>query len=172
MSELNRLSVEEFKSAKKFPIVVALDNVRSALNVGSVFRTADALKVEEVLLLGKTPSPSENPEMRKTALGGDESVNWKNADSALERLHTLKKQGYTVYAIEQTTNSIALNTWKPTTDAKVLFIFGNEVSGVSDELLAICDHSLEIPQFGTKHSFNISVSAGIVLWHRVNMMLG
>jgi tRNA G18 (ribose-2'-O)-methylase SpoU len=171
MSELNRLSVEEFKLIEKFPIVVALDNVRSALNVGAVFRTADALKVQEVLLLGKTPSPEENPEMRKTALGGDESMVWTQGDLAYERLLALKSEGYSVYGVEQTTGSVALQQWNPKPAEKTLLIFGNEVSGVSDALLALCDGCIEIPQFGTKHSFNISVSVGIVLWHRVSTML-
>ncbi len=167
MSELNRVSLDEFRQLEKFPVVLALDNVRSALNVGAVFRTADAFKVQEVLLLGKTPSPEKNPEMRKTALGGDESVLWKQGHESLARLHALKEKGYSIYGVEQTTQSISLESWTPVKGEKTVLVFGNEVTGISDALLALCTRCIEIPQFGTKHSINVSISVGIVLWHRV-----
>lgn len=167
MSELNRKSIEEYKSIEKFPVIVALDNVRSALNVGSVLRTSDALLIEEVLLLGKTPSPLTHQEIKKTALGGEESVKWNVVENELEKLKGLKKQGYKLYGVEQTTDSIMLQKLNFEITEKAVFIFGNEVTGVQDDILALCDKHIEIPQFGTKHSFNISVSVGIVLWHSI-----
>lgn len=162
MSELNRLSVEEFKSEKKFPFEIALDEVRSLLNVGSIFRTADAFRCQKIYLGGLSPEPSK--EMRKTALGATDSVEWEALPKGLSTLAKLKDEGYQIWAIEQCEGSVELQTWKPNLNLKQLFIFGNEVSGVSDEVLAFCDGAIEIPQFGTKHSLNIAVSAGIVLW--------
>ena len=169
MHELNRLSVEEFRQSEKHPIVVVLDNVRSVLNVGSVFRTCDAFKVEHLWLCGVTPTP-ELREMRKTALGGTESVNWTYTKDTMEVILRLKKEGYSIAGVEQTTGSISLE--KTTFDKKpTALVFGNEVKGVQSEILPYCDQLIEIPQFGTKHSLNISVSAGIVLWKAVEPYL-
>ncbi|MEQ9262368.1 MAG: RNA methyltransferase [Owenweeksia sp.] len=162
MHELNRLSVEEFKQSSKHPIVVVLDNVRSVLNVGSVFRTCDAFKIEHLWLCGVSPTP-ELKEMRKTALGGTESVSWTYTEHTLEVLTHLKEEGYLIIGVEQTTGSISLEEMRPTVKP-VVFVFGNEVKGIQSKLLPLCDHIVEIPQFGTKHSINVSVSAGIILW--------
>ena len=163
MSELNRLTTEAFKKEEKFPFIIALDEVRSLLNVGSVFRSADAFKCEKILLGGLSPEPSK--EMNKTALGATDSVDWKHLPEGLTpSLRDLKTKGYQIWAIEQTDQAIDLRNWKPEQLDKIVFVFGNEVSGVSEEVLALCDGALEIPQFGTKHSLNISVSAGIVMW--------
>lgn len=162
MSELNRLSVENFKKTDKLPVAVVLDEVRSTLNVGSVFRTADAFLIDQVLLCGITPQP--NREMNKTALGATESVDWqyfKNTTSAVEQL---KKEGFQVWAVEQTNQSVKLQDFDFEGDTKIALVFGHEVKGVSNEVLQLCDGALEIPQLGTKHSLNISVSAGITLW--------
>jgi 23S rRNA (guanosine2251-2'-O)-methyltransferase len=162
MSELNRMTAEEFKESEKHPFSIALDDIRSILNVGSVFRSADAFRCEKIYLGGLSPEPVK--EMRKTALGATDSVSWEAMPNGLGPLAALKAAGYEIWAVEQTTDSIMLNDWEPQLDKKQLFVFGNEVSGVSDEVLAFCDGAIEIPQFGTKHSLNISVSAGIVLW--------
>lgn len=163
MSELNRLTTEAFKKEEKFPFIIALDEVRSLLNVGSVFRSADAFKCEKILLGGLSPEPSK--EMNKTALGATNSVDWKHLPEGLiPSLRDLKTKGYQIWAIEQTDQAIDLRNWKPEQLDKIVFVFGNEVSGVSEEVLALSDGALEIPQFGTKHSLNISVSAGIVMW--------
>jgi 23S rRNA (guanosine2251-2'-O)-methyltransferase len=162
MSELNRMTAEEFKESEKHPFRIALDDIRSILNVGSVFRSADAFRCEKIYLGGLSPEPVK--EMRKTALGATDSVSWEAMPNGLSPLAALKAAGYEIWAVEQTTDSIMLNDWEPQLDKKQLFVFGNEVSGVSDEVLAFCDGAIEIPQFGTKHSLNISVSAGIVLW--------
>lgn len=169
MSELNRLSTEEFQKADKHPIVVVLDNVRSTLNVGSVFRTADAFLVEEIHLIGLCPTP--NREMNKTALGATEAVQWKHYDKCDESLKNLKERGFTIFAVEQTDTSIKLQDLKDHLPEKSAFVFGHEVEGVSSEALALSDHALEIPQFGTKHSLNISVSAGIVLWEAARQVI-
>lgn len=169
MHELNRISVEEFKQSSKHPIVVVLDNVRSVLNVGSVFRTCDAFKIEHLWLCGVSPTP-ENKEMRKTALGGTESVDWSHSENTLTVVSELRQKGYTVIGIEQTTNAISLE--KSVAPAgPVAYIFGNEVKGIQNELLPLCDEIIEIPQFGTKHSLNVSVSAGIVLWKAIEPYL-
>lgn len=169
MSELNRLSVDEFKQEPKFPFRIALDEVRSTLNVGSVFRTADAFKCEKIYLGGLSPQPSK--EMRKTALGATDSVNWESQPEGLASLETLKSEGFQIWSIEQCEGSVSLENWAPDLNKKQVFIFGNEVSGVSDEMLSISDGAIEIPQFGTKHSLNISVSAGIVLWDYVRRLM-
>ena len=163
MSELNRLSTEAFKKEEKFPFIIAVDEVRSLLNVGSVFRSADAFRCEKIILGGLSPQPSK--EMNKTALGATDSVDWQHlAEGLVSTLSALKAEGYQIWAIEQTDHADDLRKWQPNLNAKQVFVFGNEVSGVSDEVLAICDGAIEIPQFGTKHSLNISVSAGILMW--------
>lgn len=169
MSELNRLSVKDFREVEKHPYVVVLDNVRSLLNVGSVFRTADSFKAEKIILLGLSPEP--NAEMRKTALGATEALNWEKAEEGTKALLKLKADGYELIAVEQTTGAVSLENWELPAHKKCVFIFGNEVTGVSDELLALCDSAIEIPQFGTKHSLNISVSAGVIMWEYVKQFI-
>ena len=162
LEELNRVSIADFKQQKKDPVIVLLDNVRSLHNVGSVFRTCDAMAVEKLYLCGITAKPPHR-EIQKTAIGATESVNWEYMDDAISIIHRYKKEGYTIISVEQTSNSIALGNynWK---NEKVLLVFGNEVDGVQQKIIDLSDFSLEIPQWGTKHSFNITVSAGIVLW--------
>ena len=162
LEELNRVSIADFKQQKKDPVIVLLDNVRSLHNVGSVFRTCDAMAVEKLYLCGITAKPPHR-EIQKTAIGATESVNWEYMDDAISIIHRYKKEGYTIISVEQTSNSIALGNynWK---NEKVLLVFGNEVDGVQQKIIDLSDFSIEIPQWGTKHSFNITVSAGIVLW--------
>lgn len=167
--ELNRLSLDEFKSAKKQPLVVVLDNVRSLNNVGSAFRTSDAFLIEELILCGVTGTPP-NKEIEKTALGATASVKWSHFKTTLEAIHDLKQKEYSVYAIEQARNSIPLNTFEYGGE-KTALIFGNEVYGVEQTVIDICDGVIEIPQAGTKHSLNISVSVGIVLWELLRTKL-
>lgn len=160
--ELNRLDVDEFRKSKKFPVCVLLDNIRSMHNVGSIFRTADALNVEKLLLCGITGTPPHR-EIHKTALGAEESMAWEYYSEALDALLEYKRQGYCVLALEQTETSVDIMHYVPQ-EKPMLLILGNEVEGVSDELLTHCDEVLEIPQFGTKHSFNVSVTGAIALW--------
>ncbi len=162
-SELNRISAEEYKTASKTPIVVVLDNIRSCNNIGSVFRTSDALLIEKIYLCGITATPP-NKDIHKTALDAEKSVDWEYLENTEDAVTKLQNEGYKVYAIEQVENSILLPDFKPAENERVAIIFGNEVKGVKQTVVNICDGSIEIPQFGTKHSFNISVSAGIVLW--------
>ena len=166
MDELNRMSVEEFKHAEKIPVIVVLDNIRSAYNVGSVFRSADAFLIEAVYLCGYTAKPPHK-EISKTALGATESVSWKGFDKVGDAVTELKSQGYKVYAIEQVENSTSLENLNSLNNSKLALIFGNEVCGVQQEIIPECDGCVEIPQFGMKHSLNISVAAGIVLWEIV-----
>jgi 23S rRNA (guanosine2251-2'-O)-methyltransferase len=163
MDELNRLSVEAFQSAKKKPVVVVLDNIRSCHNIGSVFRTCDALLIEKVFLCGITATPP-NKEIHKAALDAEKSVAWEYVTNTEDAVIQLSKQGYKVFAIEQVRNSIMLPDFSPSGNAKLALVFGNEVKGVQQHVIDLCDGAIEIPQFGTKHSFNVSVSAGIVLW--------
>jgi len=166
MDQLNRVSIEAFKKQKKIPLIIVLDNVRSLNNIGSVFRTADAFAVTAIYLCGITGTPPHK-EIHKTALGATESVNWKYFENTLEGIDILKKDGFLVYAIEQAEGSIMLNEYKPDSNVPTAFVFGNEVDGVDDCVLDKVDGVIEIPQFGTKHSLNISVSAGIIVWHYV-----
>lgn len=163
LDDLNRVSIDEFKEQEKLPVVVVLDNVRSMHNIGSVFRTGDGFAVAGVYLCGITAQPPHR-EIEKTALGATQSVDWKHFETTLDAVASLRADGYTIIAIEQAAGSTMLNTFKPATDAKYALIFGNEVNGVSDEVMVQIDQCIEIPQFGTKHSFNIVISAGIVLW--------
>lgn len=163
LDELNRASVSEFKAQEKLPVVVILDNVRSMHNVGSIFRTCDGFAVEKICLCGITGQPPHR-EIEKTALGATQSVNWSHYPTPLQAIEELRKEGYAIVAIEQAENSIMLNEFKAEESKKYALIFGNEVNGVSDEAMKVIDACIEIPQFGTKHSFNIVVSAGIVLW--------
>ncbi|MBP7931428.1 MAG: RNA methyltransferase [Chitinophagaceae bacterium] len=171
MEELDRLTKEEFQTSEKSPIVVVLENVRSMHNVGSVFRTSDAFLVDKIYLCGFTPTPPHR-EIQKTALGATESVAWEAINETPVLIKKLKQEGYLVYAVEQTHNSVALNQFTPSKDSKIALVFGNEAEGVSEEAILACDGAIEIPQFGSKHSFNISVSAGIVLWDIFNKMKG
>jgi 23S rRNA (guanosine2251-2'-O)-methyltransferase len=166
MDELNRKSVDEVKESDKNPVIAVLENVRSAYNVGSVFRTADAFLIESVIITGYTATPPHK-EIKKTALGAEESVDWKYFKTTKEAIEDLKKNEYKVYAVEQVTNSISLENIAELSADRIAFIFGNEVTGVDQEIIALCDGCVEIPQFGMKHSLNISVAAGIVLWEVV-----
>jgi 23S rRNA (guanosine2251-2'-O)-methyltransferase len=170
LDELNRASVAEFKAQDKLPVVVVLDNVRSMHNIGSIFRTSDGFAVEQICLCGITAQPPHR-EIEKTALGATQSVNWVYYDDPVQAIDYLRSEGYRIIAIEQAENSIMLNTFNPLPTEKYALIFGNEVNGVSDEVMQKIDTCIEIPQFGTKHSFNIVVSAGIVLWDFFSKMV-
>ena len=165
MDELNRKSVEEFKQSEKIPVIAVLENVRSAYNVGSVFRTADAFLLQAIYICGYTAYPPHK-EIKKTALGADETVQWKHFKNIADAIAELKKDGFTIYAIEQAQNSIQLQKFNQP-DQKLAIIFGNEVTGVEQTTIEQCDGCIEIPQLGMKHSLNISVAAGIVLWEIV-----
>jgi 23S rRNA (guanosine2251-2'-O)-methyltransferase len=162
-TELNRLSIDAFKKADKLQIIIVLDNIRSQHNIGSVFRTSDAFRMEGIHLCGITATPP-NREIHKTALGATDTVAWHYYETTLQSIDFLKDNGYLVYAVEQADNSVNLNEFKINTEKKIALIFGNEVDGVSNEIMQKVDGCIEIPQFGTKHSLNISVSAGIVIW--------
>ena len=166
MDELGRKTINEFKQADKNPLVVVLDNIRSMHNVGSVFRTADAFLVEAICLCGYTAQPPHR-DIQKTALGATETVDWLYFSTTTEAITELKNRGYTIYGIEQTEGSISLEKYEASSGKKVAVVFGNEVEGVADEVLKMCDGTIEIPQLGTKHSLNISVAAGIVIWKMV-----
>ena len=168
-SELGRKSVNEYKKADKSPIIVVLDNVRSMNNIGSVFRTADAFLVKAVYLCGITAKPPHK-DIQKTALGATESVPWKYYDSTIEAIKELKNDGYRIISIEQAEEAIPLGNFVAKEGGKYAVIFGHEVRGVAQEVVDLSDYCIEIPQFGTKHSFNISVSAGIVLWELFNRL--
>ena len=163
ITELNRLTQEDFKEAEKIPLVIVLDNVRSLHNVGSVFRTADAFLIEKVYLCGITACPP-HAEIHKTALGAENTVEWCYYDNTCDALKALKSEGYCNLAIEQVENSTLLNNFIPEKKQKYAIILGNEVKGVLQEVIDMCDGCIEIPQFGTKHSLNVSVTAGIVIW--------
>lgn len=162
-NELGRLNAEQYKLAQKNPVVVVLDNIRSCNNIGSVFRTSDALLIEKIYLCGITATPP-NTEIHKTALDSEKTVAWEYFAETTDAVEKLKAENYMVFAIEQVENSIMLPDFDPKKYEKIALIFGNEVKGVQQKVVNICDGSIEIPQFGTKHSFNISVSAGIVMW--------
>lgn len=162
-SELERKSVEDFKEAKKTPLILVLDDIRSLHNIGSVFRTADAFLIEKIYLCGITATPP-NKEIHKTALGATDTVVWEHKKDVLEVITSLKEQDVAVWAIEQVENAVFLQDFEPQENKKYALIFGNEVKGVSQEAIKLCDGTIEIPQLGTKHSLNISVSAGIVVW--------
>jgi tRNA G18 (ribose-2'-O)-methylase SpoU len=163
MSDLNRISPEEFKSSDKLPVILVLDDVRSAYNVGSIFRTADAFRVEGIYICGISARPPHK-DISKTALGATESVGWSYFEIATDGVNSLKEDGYRVFAVEQAEGSIPLGKYQPEKDQKIALVFGHEVFGVKQELIDMADGCIEIPQFGTKHSFNVAISAGIVLW--------
>ena len=162
-NELNRINIEEFKSINKSPIVIVLDNVRSAHNVGSVFRTSDAFLIEKIMLCGICPVPPKN-EIRKTALGATESVDWEYFNNSTDCIKGLTEKGYKIISIEQADKATDLNYYSIEKSQKIALVFGNEVNGVSQEIIQQSNDVIEIPQHGTKHSFNVSVSVGIVLW--------
>lgn len=166
MDELDRKSVDEFKRSEKTPVMVVMDNIRSMHNVGSVFRTADAFLLEGIYLCGYTPQPPHR-DINKTALGATDTVTWKHFATTVEAVQQLKESGYRIYAIEQVEKSISLESFSIGEIEKVAVVFGNEVTGVEQEVIALCDGCIEIPQLGMKHSLNISVAAGIVLWEIV-----
>ena len=166
MDELNRKTVEEFKRSEKTPVIAVIENVRSAYNVGSLFRTADAFLLEAIYITGYTAKPPHK-EIKKTALGAEDSVDWQYFPTAAEAIIQLKKNGYKVYAVEQVVNSHALQRMEFKKDDKIAVIFGNEVTGVEEETILQCDACIEIPQLGMKHSLNIATAAGVVLWEIV-----
>ncbi|MGB3235079.1 MAG: RNA methyltransferase [Ferruginibacter sp.] len=163
MDELNRKTVQEFKQANKNPVIAVLENIRSAYNVGSVFRTADAFLLQAVYIIGYTCRPPHK-EIKKTALGAEDTVTWHYFKTSAEAIEQLKIEGYKVYAVEQVVNSLKLNHIRFSENEKVAMVFGNEVSGVEQSTISICDGCLEIPQMGMKHSLNIATAAGVVLW--------
>jgi 23S rRNA (guanosine2251-2'-O)-methyltransferase len=163
MTDLNRVGIDEFKEQDKLPVVVILDNVRSMNNIGSAFRTGDGFAIQKMILCGITAQPPHR-EIEKTAIGATQSVDWEHYENTLDAVRALRNEGYVIIAIEQAVESVMLHQFKPEQDKKYALIFGNEVNGVSDHVMAEIDQCIEIPQFGTKHSFNIVISAGIVLW--------
>ncbi|GAB3166916.1 RNA methyltransferase [Telluribacter humicola] len=170
IEEMDRLSVDQFKTADKFPFVIVLDNIRSLNNVGSFFRTGDAFRAQKIYLCGFTQSPPHR-EITRSALGAELSVDWEKVENTLGAVQRLKAEGYRIVAVEQAEGSQLLQDFQAEKDVPYAFVFGNEVEGVADEVIALADTCLEIPQFGTKHSFNVSVSAGIVLWEFVKQQL-
>jgi tRNA G18 (ribose-2'-O)-methylase SpoU len=167
LAELNRTSTEAYKNETKIPLIVVLDNIRSLHNIGSVFRTADAFRIKEIWLCGFTAQPPHR-EIHKTALGATESVAWSYYETAIEAIKTMRQRTIKIVPVEQAENSTSLADFKVNSDTDIAVIFGNEVEGVSKEFMEVADEVIEIPQEGTKHSLNISVSAGIVLWHLFN----
>lgn len=167
MDELNRKTVDEFKQAKKHKIIVVLDNIRSAYNVGSIFRTSDAFLIEGIFVCGYTPPPTHK-QVDKTALGAAETVDWMQFDNVVDAINQLKQNGYKIYAIEQAEQSISLENFSIPSTEKIAIVLGNEVTGVQDLVMQQCDGCIEIPQHGMKHSLNVSVAAGVVLWQLVN----
>ena len=166
MQELNRKSVDEFRQSDKIPIIAVLENVRSAYNVGSVFRTADAFLIEAIYICGYTAFPPHK-EIKKTALGADETVNWKHFKNISEAIEEIRSLGYKVYAVEQAVDSYKLQAISYDADEKIAIVFGNEVTGVEQSTIDMCDGCIEIPQLGMKHSLNIATAAGVVLWELV-----
>ena len=167
MPELNRLSLTEYQEVEKLDVIIVLDNVRSLSNIGSFFRTADAFRIGEIFLCGITACPPHR-EIHKTALGAEDSVRWRYFDTTEDACKYLKENNYVINAVEQIENSVMLNDYVPV--ERSAYIFGNEVDGVDDEVLTYCDNAIEIPQEGTKHSLNVSVSAGIVMYHLFNSL--
>ena len=168
-SELERLAVKEFRRAKKTPLIVILDNIRSLNNIGSVFRTSDAFLIEKIYLCGITAKPPHK-DIHKTALGATDSVEWEHVEDTFKLVKKLQAEGILVASIEQAENSVQLQKFTPLKNKKLAIIFGNEVKGVQQKIVSISDYCIEIPQYGTKHSLNISVSCGVVLWDLFNKM--
>lgn len=169
ITELNRISTEEFKEAEKLPLIVVLDQVRSLYNVGSVFRSSDAFRVESIYLCGITAKPP-NAEIHKTALGAEDSVEWIYFKSTQDAVKQLKEQGVEVWSVEQVEGSVMLQDFRPKNNKRYAIILGNEVKGVQQDVVDMCDGCIEIPQFGTKHSLNVSVTAGILIWEFARLM--
>lgn len=169
LQELNRLSPQEYQQGAKLPVVIVLDNIRSLNNVGSAFRTSDALDVQKIYLCGITGTPPHR-DIHKTALGAQEVVEWEHVPHTLDAIQRLKAEGYTIASVEQAEGSTPLQELNVSAETKIALVMGNEVKGVNQEVLNVSDLCIEIPQFGTKHSFNISVSMGIVLWEVVRQM--
>ena len=167
--EMGRMSVEEFRESEKLPLTVVLDNVRSLNNIGSVFRTSDAFRVEHIALCGITATPPHR-EIHKTALGAEDTVEWSHHEDTAECVKELKRQGYRIYAVEIAHDSLRLGTDTVATDAPIAIVFGNEIEGVQEEVMELCDGFLEIPQSGTKHSLNVSCAAAIVIWEMYKML--
>ncbi|MDG1426950.1 MAG: RNA methyltransferase [Flavobacteriales bacterium] len=167
--DLERISIEEFKKSRKTPITIVLDNVRSSLNVGSVFRTSDAFLIEKIILCGITPTPP-NKDIRKSALGSTNSVDWDYENNTIDAVLKLKKNNYQIIGVEQVKESTMLNNFNISKNP-IAIIFGNEVDGVNNDVINLCNEIIEIPQFGTKHSLNISVSSGIVIWELWNKLV-
>ncbi len=167
--ELGRMSVDEFRDSSKQPIVVVLDNIRSMHNVGSIFRSADAFLMERIILTGITACPPHR-EIQKTALGATESVEWTYVEKSVDAIRELRAEGYTIVVIEQTDPVTELNSFIPEKNKKYALVFGNEVFGVTEEIVGEADVCIEIPQFGTKHSLNVAVSAGVVMWEFVSKL--
>ena len=163
VEEMGRMTAEEFRAAEKMPLVVVLDNVRSLYNVGSVFRTADAYRVERIVLCGITATPP-NAEIHKTALGAEFSVEWEHCADTAEAVEMLKGEGYHVYAVEQAEGSVMLGDFRTEEEERYAVVLGNEVKGVRQDVVDACEGCIELPQYGTKHSLNVSVTAGIVMW--------
>jgi 23S rRNA (guanosine2251-2'-O)-methyltransferase len=170
MSELNRKSVDEFKQSDKLPVIAVLENIRSAYNIGSVFRTADAFLLEAVYITGYSAVPPHK-EIKKTALGAEDTVSWRHFADAGLAIAALKEAGYKVYAVEQVEDSISLEKFESNPSDKIAVIFGNEVTGVEQSTIELCDGTIEIPQLGMKHSLNIATAAGVVLWELVRKVL-
>ncbi len=170
LEELNRVDVDTFKSLDKHPIVLVLDNIRSAMNIGSFFRTADSFALEHIYLTGISAKPP-HPEINKTAIGATLSVDWTYDNDITNTISLLKTKGYLIIGIEQTNHSVSLESFSINTRSKIALVFGNEVSGISVDVLPLLDHAVEIPQFGTKHSLNVAVCGGIVIWDLVKTKL-
>lgn len=170
MKELGRKSVEEFKKSDKIPVIVVLENIRSAYNVGSVFRTADAFLVEGIYIIGYSAKPPHK-EIKKTALGAEETVNWKHFKTSTEAIEELRKEGFKVFAVEQAEGSYKLQDINFKPEEKIAVVFGNEVTGVEQSTILLCDGCIEIPQLGMKHSLNIATAVGVVLWELVRRRL-
>jgi 23S rRNA (guanosine2251-2'-O)-methyltransferase len=164
MEELGRVNADQFRQMEKSPVICVLDNIRSQHNIGSIFRTADAFRLEKILLCGITATPP-NREIQKTALGSTESMDWQYYEDTTSAIQLLKTNGYRIIAIEQAEGSIPLQKFSFEAGSKIALVFGNEVAGVSEEVMELIDECVEIPQFGTKHSLNVSITAGIVIWH-------
>jgi len=164
LKELNRLNIESYKKEAKLPLVIVLDNIRSMSNVGSIFRTSDAFRIQAIHLCGITSRPPQR-EIHKTALGATESVNWKYFSNTIDSINELKQQGYLIISIEQVKNSLLLQDFTANKDQKIALVLGNEVKGVDQDIINKSDLCIEIPQYGTKHSLNVSISGGLVIWH-------
>jgi len=163
ITEMERLSADDYRTSAKLPLVLVLDSIRSMNNIGSIFRSADAFRIEGLILCGITAQPP-HPDIHKTALGAEDGVPWRYSSSCLEAVRELQAKGYTVLALEQAHESLRLDHFVPEPGARYALVLGNEVKGVAEEVVAAADHCLEIPQYGTKHSLNVSVAAGIALW--------